>query len=209
MDFTAITVRYANRGCKERGAAMPIGRSFCVAIACTAYAAFLLPFVSGQEQPSSENASSRNASVPVRLSISDSREISRAAFTMSDAPVEYNLHDSSTQQPDHVDYPNHVSRDPGYPAKPRREKPGDINVKDCPPARYGLENATRAGNPHQVAWWARCSLNENYSAWYVGGGTPWILPWKARERTSQEGTWGADYNGLFQPHRVWLDWNCE
>lgn len=75
--------------------------------------------------------------------------------------------------------------------------------------RYGMDNHERSGNPDQVACWARCAVDKNYSAWFVGGGTPWIYPRKGRARTNEEGTWGMDHDGLFRPRRVWMNWGCE
>lgn len=115
--------------------------------------------------------------------------------------------DGATQLAEMECYPAWVSHDPGHPGKPRREKPGDINRSDCPPERYCISDCERAGNPHEVAWWARCVINKNYSAWFVGGGNPWVFPGKSRCRTREEGTWGLDYDGLFRPRRVWLSWS--
>ncbi len=188
---------------------MPIGKMFCYPPGWVVCVVIFLPRASSEEPQDGYNTASRSASAPVRLSLSDSPQIERAEFILSDATVEYSLHDSPAHQPGGSDYPNVVSLDPGHPAKPLLDRPGDINVGDCLPERYGLDNAVRAGHPNQVAWWARCSFDERYSAWQVGGGTSWILPWKSRHKTRQEGTWGSDYHGLFQPHRVWMDWSCE
>jgi len=71
-----------------------------------------------------------------------------------------------------------------------------------------VPNHERAGNPKDVAWWAICPINKEYSACYVGGGTAWVLPSFTRERSRyEEGTWGLDYDGLFKPRRVWLRWS--
>lgn len=109
---------------------------------------------------------------------------------------------------DYVHYPNCVSHDPGRPRKPIVKRPGDIIRKDCPSDRYCMNDLERAGHPNQTSWWAKCAVNENYSAWFVGGGTPWIYPRKARARTEEEGTWGLDYDGIFRPRRVWINWSC-
>lgn len=105
-------------------------------------------------------------------------------------------------------YPNCVSYDPGHPAKPLIDRPGDRNRADCPPERYLQSDWERAGKPHCVAWWAIPPINKEYSACYVGGGTAWILPRHIRPRQDHEGTWGLDYDGLFRPRRVWLNWSC-
>ncbi len=94
-----------------------------------------------------------------------------------------------------------VCKDPGHPAKPKIKKPGDINRGKNPPHRYCLSECERAGDFNWVAPWAKCSMNEHYSAWYVGGGTPFF----GRGRCSDEGTWGLDY-ALLKPKFVWLNW---
>ena len=94
-----------------------------------------------------------------------------------------------------------VCRDPGRPRKPLLTKPGDRNRGDCPPYRYRLSDHERAGNPHCVAPWAMCSVNEKYSAWFVGGGAAF---WRGRCRRESEGTWGLDYSGFFGRANIWL-----
>ncbi len=94
-----------------------------------------------------------------------------------------------------------VCRDPGFPAKPKCEKPGDVDRGDCPPKRYQICDAKRAGNSNKVALWARCNITDKYSAWYTGGGAAFC---KGRARKSSEGTWGLDYGGLFGHANVWL-----
>ena len=94
-----------------------------------------------------------------------------------------------------------VCRDPGHPAKPRKEMPGDVDRGDCPPYRYRISDCERAGNAHCVAPWAQCSVTDKYSAWYVGGGAAFG---KGRPRKPSEGTWGMDYGGLFGRANVWL-----
>ncbi len=111
-----------------------------------------------------------------------------------------------------------ICLDPGHPRKPKHEQPGDVNRGDCPPKRYRMDDCTRAGNPHCVAPWAKCSPNKKYSAWYVGGGAafskipdlhPGLLH-RGRDRETNadhgygEGTWGMDYSGLFGHANVWL-----
>jgi hypothetical protein len=96
-----------------------------------------------------------------------------------------------------------VCRDPGFPAKPLITKPGDRDRGDCPPLRYRMNDCERAGNPHCYHRWATCSVNDKYSAWFVGGGSPFRL---ARGRTSSEGTWGLDYGGFFGHAKVWLNY---
>jgi hypothetical protein len=94
-----------------------------------------------------------------------------------------------------------VCRDPGRPRKPLLTRPGDRNRGDCPPYRYRLSDHERAGNPHCIAPWAACSVNEKYSAWFVGGGAAF---WRGRCRKPSEGTWGLDYSGLFGRANIWL-----
>lgn len=115
-----------------------------------------------------------------------------------------------------------VDRHPGRPGKPRHEKPGDINRGDCPPKRYLMNDFERAGNPHCVAHWARCSVTDKYSAWYVGGGAAFAkvpqlkhpLFSRGRPRKSvhynqhAEGTWGLDYGGFFGKANIWLMYTC-
>ena len=96
-----------------------------------------------------------------------------------------------------------VCRDPGHPRKPRISKPGDRDRGDCPPLRYRMDDCRRAGNPHCYHRWAKCGVDEKYSAWFVGGGTPFCF---GRPRTSNEGTWGLDYGGLFGRTKVWLNY---
>src|SRR5690606_11026172 len=97
-----------------------------------------------------------------------------------------------------------ISYSPGFPSKPRRDQPGDIDRGDCPPYRYGLSDCERAGKPHQVAWWAAPSVDSNYSAGFVGGGAAF----GGRGRMRSEGTWGLDYHGSLPLRRVWLKWTC-
>ncbi|WP_372719777.1 hypothetical protein [Novipirellula sp.] len=115
-----------------------------------------------------------------------------------------------------------ICLDPGHPRKPKHEQPGDINRGDCPPKRYRMDDCARAGNPHCVAPWAKCSPNKKYSAWFVGGGAafskvpdlhPGLLH-RGRDRKTNadhgygEGTWGMDYSGLFGHANVWLKYTC-
>lgn len=96
-----------------------------------------------------------------------------------------------------------VCLDPGRPAKPKHEKPGDVDRGDCPPKRYLIPDCKRAGNPHCVAPWAKCSVDDKYSSWFVGGGAAFF---RGRCRKPSEGTWGLDYNGLFGHANVWLNY---
>lgn len=116
------------------------------------------------------------------------------------------LHFADEELEEH--YPDSVCYHPGRPRLPLWKRPGDINLKDCPPERYCMDDCVRAGEPHCISRWAQCATNEKYSAWYVGGGNSWLLPRYARGRRAEEGTWGLDYDGLFRPRRVWLDWSC-
>jgi hypothetical protein len=97
-----------------------------------------------------------------------------------------------------------VCRDPGHPRKPLFTKPGDRDRGDCPPLRYRMDDCQRAGNPHCYHRWAKCSVDDKYSAWFVGGGSPFPT---ARARTASEGTWGLDYGGLFGHNKVWLNYS--
>jgi hypothetical protein len=92
---------------------------------------------------------------------------------------------------------------PGRPRKPIIKKPGDRDRGDCPPKRYLMPDCKRAGNPHCVAPWARCSVTDKYSSWFVGGGSPFA---RGRCRKSTEGTWGLDYGGFFGHAKVWLNY---
>lgn len=58
----------------------------------------------------------------------------------------------------------------------------------------------RAGNPHCVAPWARCTYGSDYCGYYVGGGAPF----HGESRCPDEGTFGMDYKPWFS--RVRLDW---
>jgi hypothetical protein len=146
-------------------------------------------------------------------------DVGQAGFPDDDGAIRLTFSDQEHAVPEsglhaeprpieHVQYPNCVSHEPGWPRKPLRERPGDINNKDCPADRYCENDHARSGCPEQVAWWAKCAVNQNYSAWFVGGGTPWIYPRQGRARTEEEGTWGMDYDGLFRPRRVWMNWSC-
>ena len=94
-----------------------------------------------------------------------------------------------------------VCRDPGFPAKPKCDKPGDIDRGDCPPHRYRIGDCKRSGKAHCVAPWAQCSITDKYSAWFVGGGAAFC---KGRPRKKSEGTWGLDYKGVLGRANVWL-----
>ncbi len=102
-----------------------------------------------------------------------------------------------------ADHCHGVCRDPGHPAKPKHKKPGDVDRGDCPPKRYRIPDCRRAGNPHNVACWARCSVTDKYSSWFVGGGAAFF---RGRCRKPSEGTWGLDYSGLFGHANVWLNY---
>ena len=72
---------------------------------------------------------------------------------------------------------------------------------DCPPYRYTMGDCKRSGNPYCVAPWARCDVTKKYSVGFVGGGSPFI---RARPRTTEEGTFGLDYDGFFGQAKNWL-----
>jgi len=95
-----------------------------------------------------------------------------------------------------------VCRDPGFPAKPNRQLPGDIDKGDCPGNRYLMDDCLRTGDPNYVYKWAKPSITDKYSAWYSGGGAVF----KGRGRTAEEGTWGLDYNGLFGHAKTWMNY---
>ncbi len=97
-----------------------------------------------------------------------------------------------------------VNRDPGYPPKPKYDRPGDIDEGDCPSKRYRMDDCERSGDPRCVYKWAAPSITEKYSAWYVGGGSFF----RGRGRTAEEGTWGLDYDGAFGHARTWLNYTC-
>ena len=97
-----------------------------------------------------------------------------------------------------------VCLDPGHPAKPKHKKPGDIDEGDCPSIRYRMDDCIRSGEPNCIYKWAKPSITDKYSAWYVGGGA-WF---KGRGRTAEEGTWGLDYDGAFGHARTWLNYTC-
>ncbi len=97
-----------------------------------------------------------------------------------------------------------VCLDPGHPTKPKHKRPGDIDEGDCPSIRYRMDDCLRSGDPECVYKWAKPSITNKYSAWYVGGGS-WF---KGRGRTAEEGTWGLDYDGAFGHARTWLNYTC-
>ena len=66
-----------------------------------------------------------------------------------------------------------------------------------------MRDCERAGKPHAIAAWAKCGVNEKYAVGFVGGGSAFG---RTRQRTSQEGTWGMDYNGFFGLGTVWLNY---
>ncbi|TVP98953.1 MAG: hypothetical protein EA381_11110 [Planctomycetaceae bacterium] len=100
------------------------------------------------------------------------------------------------------EYHGGISLDPGFPRKPCRELPGDVNRGACPPYRYQLDDDERAGLPRWVLRFAKPSLNQHYSGWYVGGGAAF----GGRGRCPGEGVWGMDYQGWFPVQRVWMNW---
>ncbi len=136
-------------------------------------------------------------------------QLSPSVSALSGDSISLHIHDSQPEDNELIEYPSCVSHDPGKPGKPRKQKPGDINEMGSPAKRYCARNCERAGHPHAVAWWAGNPINRNYSAAFVGGGTPWVLAHKTRSRARDEGTWGLDYDGIFKPRRVWLHWSCD
>lgn len=61
----------------------------------------------------------------------------------------------------------------------------------------------RAGHPDQISRHAELTRTPSYDSYYVGGGTAF----GGCPRRREEGTWGRDYQGLYVPRRVWLDWS--
>ncbi len=94
-----------------------------------------------------------------------------------------------------------LDRDPGYPEKPLIDRPGDRSRADNPPKRYEMDDCRRSGAPFCVHRFAKCSVDDSYSAWFAGGGAALF---RGRPRESTEGTWGLDYDGLFGHANVWL-----
>ncbi len=127
---------------------------------------------------------------PTRISISD------ANFVESAIEVEHGAGCDCGDKPCHG-----VCRDPRHPKKPKLEKPGDVDRGDRPPLRYRIPDCQRAGNPHRVAKWAKCSVDGKYSAWFVGGGAAFF---RGKPRKPNAGTWGLDYSGLLGHANVWL-----
>ena len=72
-----------------------------------------------------------------------------------------------------------------------------------PPADSACEHQ-RAGNPQEISRWAIPSDNGRYVGYLVGGGCP--LPRRAEGPTTEEGTWGWDYQGWLLPRRIILGW---
>ena len=66
-----------------------------------------------------------------------------------------------------------------------------------------MSDHKRAGNPHCVAKWAKCSVDGKYSSWFVGGGAAFF---RGRCRKETEGTWGMDYDGVFGRVNNWLNY---
>lgn len=128
---------------------------------------------------------------------------------LSDDSISLHLHDSQPSDTELIEYPSCVSHDPGKPGMRCFPLLANIHKTKSTSKRYDLPNCERAGHPHEVAWWAGNPINKNYSAAFVGGGTPWVLAHKTRSRAHDEGTWGLDYDGLFKPRRVWLQWSCD
>lgn len=136
-------------------------------------------------------------------------QLSPSVSVISEDSISLHIHDLQPEDDELIEYPSCVSHDPGKPGKPRKKKLGDVNEMGNPSKRYCLRNCDRAGHPHEVAWWAGNPINRNYSVAFVGGGTPWVLARKTRSRDHDEGTWGLDYDGIFKPRRVWLQWSCD
>lgn len=160
-------------------------------------------------QASFAQESLNDANAGIRFSLSDEPIASSTYESDSDAGVHMRVSDVE-QQPQIIGAVDHqcVSHSPGRPRKPRIDRPGDINESECPSERYRIPDCERAGHPHAVAWWAKCAIDKDYSACYVGGGNAWVFPGQSRPRhTTQEGTWGLDYDGLFKPRRVWMNWS--
>lgn len=141
---------------------------------------------------------------PVRITITDQPVAAPQLELESDLQyVDSQYVDSQYECDCGVETCHGVCRDPGRPKKPKWEKPGDINRGDHPPLRYKIPDCKRAGNPHCVSKWAKCSTDDKYSAWYVGGGAAFF---RGRSRKSNEGTFGVDYAGILGRANVWLNY---
>jgi hypothetical protein len=86
--------------------------------------------------------------------------------------------------------------------RPREEvrcpHPQDV-LQDLP---SGCHTDSRAGYACSVAWYAHPSDTGAYIGYSVGGG----CAVSRRARSTDEGTWGWDYRGVFLPRRVVLGW---
>ena len=156
---------------------------------------------SSRKSANSISASKSGEDVAVHLTLSDTAD-ARGSSSIERTEAENEI--LEMDETAHV-YPSQVCHEPGVPRKPHCQRPGDINQSDCPPIRYCQDDCFRAGWPHAVRKWARCSINHHYSAGYVGGGSAWIFP-HGRARTCEEGTWGLDYSLLSRPKMVWMTW---
>lgn len=169
---------------------------------------------SSRNQPSRQSASAVIPATGETAPVEESLHLSDGSELHSE-PAEFNLSDEAAPTVTdhgmhfHDDwFPSCVSYHPGFPSKPIIERPGDINCKDCLADRYLQPDCHRSGYPHEVSKLAKCAANERYTAWYVGGGTSWLLPNFARNRTPEEGTWGMDYTGILRPRRGFMFWSC-
>lgn len=129
-------------------------------------------------------------SLPMQWSVSDSE-----SFEMTP------MHETHSACACQGDACHGACKDPGHPAKPMIDRPGDRSRADNPPKRYCMGECRRTGAAQQVHRFAKCSVNEKYSAWFVGGGAAFF---RGRCRTAEEGTWGLDYSGLFGKANVWM-----
>ena len=78
-----------------------------------------------------------------------------------------------------------------------------VALGQSPPADSVSEHQ-RAGNPSETSRWAIPSDNGRYVGYLVGGGC--ALPRRADGPTTEEGTWGWDYQGWLLPRRIILGW---
>lgn len=83
----------------------------------------------------------------------------------------------------------------------------EVKPRHVPPLTP-YEDLKRAGKPYRVAPWAHCTYDQNYSAYYVGGGAALShdepTHFRGERRYPDEGTFGVDYDPWYS--RVRLQW---
>ena len=79
-----------------------------------------------------------------------------------------------------------------------------------PSCRYATDGMYRAGYPWLPGVFANVGTDPQHSIGYVGGSTPFKGPasgsLQGECRRAQEGTFGADYSGLYFKRNTWLLW---